>query len=320
MLDMEHIKSAFARQTILIIGDIMLDRYYDGTADRMSPEAPVPVLDHQSTKECLGGAANVALNVKSLGGRPLLCGLVGKDEAGSSLRRLLQQEQLNSELVLDSPERRTTVKTRVMAAGRHLLRIDSEDRHDLSASEENRLLDQLRMMLQTGSIDAIILQDYNKGLLTDQIIQQVISLAHDLDIFISVDPKKKRFTAYQGVTLFKPNLKEVRESVFPKISPEHSSLEEAHRILKDQIRHRYTMITLSKHGLFLADREQGALYPTQVREVKDVCGAGDAVISIATMGFVAGLSLKQVAELSNLAGGMVCGVSGVAPVDINLLT
>lgn len=295
----------------------MIDRYLTGTVNRISPEAPVPVVLHQSTEDRLGGAANVALNVQALGGVPLLCSVVGDDDDGRLLtRQILTDAGMTGEGILLSAARRTTLKTRVLGNHQQMLRIDREDTHDVSAQEAAFLLEKFTQLLDSYPVKAVILQDYNKGVLSPAVIGSVISLSKARGIFTAVDPKKANFFAYQNVDLFKPNLKEVRESAPFPVFTNLESLENAADYLQEKLHNRYTMLTLSEKGLYLKSNTPGKLYPTTPRNIADVSGAGDTVISIASMGLAAGMDLATVAMLSNLAGGQVCEKVGVVPVDL----
>lgn len=305
---------------ILILGDVMIDRYLTGSVNRISPEAPVPVVLHQTTEDRLGGAANVALNILALGSTPILCSVIGKDEAGIQLKNnILPENNITSEGLVFSDTRRTTVKTRILGNNQQMLRIDSEDTYNLNAAEQENLWTKIRELLTTRPIRAIILQDYNKGVLVPGLIETVLKEARKAGILTAVDPKKVNFFAYQGVDLFKPNLKEIRDSAPFSVQPTLESLREAAQFLNEQLKNRLTMITLSEKGLFLDDTKEARVYPTVARNVADVSGAGDTVISIATLAMVAGLPLETIATLSNLAGGQVCEFPGVVPVDRAIL-
>ncbi len=319
-MNTEKIFQHFKSQHIIIVGDVMIDRYLTGSVSRISPEAPVPVVLQAATEDRLGGAANVALNVQALGGIPLLCSVVGKDADGQKLlETILPGSDISPEGILQSGSRCTTLKMRVLGNHQQMLRIDSEDTHDLSAAESQLLLQKMEMLLDKYPVRAIILQDYNKGVLTGDVIAAVISMAKKRKIFTAVDPKKANFFAYQGVDLFKPNLKEVRESSPFEVLTNLESLENAARFLQEKLKNKYTMLTLSEKGLYLKGETAGGLYPTRPRNIADVSGAGDTVISIATMGLAAGLDLQTVAQLSNLAGGQVCEYPGVVPVNLQQL-
>ena len=301
---------------VLIVGDVMIDRYLTGSVNRISPEAPVPVVLQQAMEDRLGGAANVALNIRALGSVPVLCSVIGHDEAGQHLKdRILPDSGITADGMVFSDSRRTTVKTRILGNNQQMLRIDSEDTADLNDREQQDLLEKIRELLATRPIRAVILQDYNKGVLTEAVIRAVISEARKAGILTAVDPKKANFFAYTGVDLFKPNLKEVRDSLPFTIQSTVESLRHAAGFLREKLENKLTMITLSEKGLFLDDASQGRLFPTIPRNIADVSGAGDTVISIATLALVAGLPLETIATLSNLAGGQVCEFPGVVPVD-----
>ena len=310
----------FKNQYVVIIGDVMIDRYLKGSVTRISPEAPVPVVLQESIEDRLGGAANVALNVQALGGIPLLCSVVGNDIDGRKLKgEIFAGNGIIDTGVLLSDTRRTTVKTRILGNTQQMLRIDHEDTHDLGIEDTALLLNMLEQLVEAYPVNAIILQDYNKGVLSENLITSVISLSKSKGIFTAVDPKKANFFAYKGVDLFKPNLKEVRESSPFPILANLDSLDNAADYLGKKLNNKYTMLTLSEKGLYLKAGTTGKLYPTTPRNISDVSGAGDTVISIATMGLASGLDVATVALLSNLAGGQVCEFSGVVPVNLELL-
>ncbi len=307
-------------QQVLIVGDVMIDRYMRGSVSRISPEAPVPVLLHKATEDRLGGAANVALNVLALGGRPILCSIVGDDPDGTALiKQIIPDNRLEAIGLIQSSERRTTVKTRVLGNHQQMIRIDREDIHSLSENETDLLLKKVVELLDKHPVRVIILQDYNKGVLTEFIIQALIREARQRGIFTAVDPKKTNFFAFKGVDLFKPNLKEVQESSPFPITTDESSLQKACDFLHEKLNNRYTMLTLSEKGLFLDGGAGGKTYPTTPRNISDVSGAGDTVISIAAMALAAGIDLNTVAYWSNIAGGQVCESTGVVPVNRALL-
>lgn len=315
MINVEKIFAAFENLDVLIVGDVMIDRYLTGKVDRVSPEAPVPVVQLYSQENRLGGAANVALNVQAMGAKAHLCSVIGKDENAEIFLSLMPGENLESANILQSGERRTTVKTRVIASNQHLLRVDNEDTHDLTANEVERFLASIISLLNRQKIDVILFQDYNKGVLSHQVITAIINEALDRHIPTAVDPKRNNFLSYKKTTLFKPNLKEVREALPFPISPTLASLQKASDYLRQQLNHNNTLITLSEKGIFADDGSQSMILPTQPRNITDVCGAGDTVISIAALGIALGMDLKDIAQLSNLAGGQVCEKVGVVPVD-----
>lgn len=313
----QHIEN----QYVAVVGDVMIDRYLRGSVSRISPEAPVPVVLQHDRRDHLGGAANVALNVQALGGIPLLCGLVGRDADGDFfMEKLLPEHSIQTGGMISSAGRRTTVKTRILGNGQQMLRIDHEDTHDLNEPETEQLLARVEKLFREFPVKTLILQDYNKGLLTETVIREIIKRAKQRGIFCAVDPKKRNFFAYEGVDLFKPNLKEIRESAPFAVSTDLESLEKSACFLQEKLKNRFTMLTLSEKGLYLkAGNTSGQCYPTSARTVADVSGAGDTVISIAAMCLSAGIDPAVVAALSNLAGGQVCEYAGVVPVNLDLL-
>lgn len=306
----------FSNLNVLIVGDVMIDRYLAGKVDRISPEAPVPVIELSQEDNRLGGAANVALNIKAMGATPYLFSVIGDDPNGTLLQELLPETGISARHLVRSAERQTTVKTRVIAQSQHILRVDREDRHNLSDSESEQLLDQIQETLETKDIHVILFQDYNKGVLTKPVIREIILEAIRRDIPTTVDPKYQNFWAYKHVSLFKPNLREVQQQLSTQnVQAQLSDLNQAAVEIQRRLGNPYTLITLSDKGLFIFEKEQGKIIPTHPRSIADVCGAGDTVISIAALGLALGLPMEQTAQLANLAGGQVCEKVGVVPVD-----
>lgn len=297
----------------------MIDRYLHGSVERISPEAPVPIVRMANSEDRLGGAANVALNIKAMGATPILASVVGSDENGKAFAKLLEEEGIDTNVLIDSDERQTSVKTRVLASNQHLLRVDQEDTNDLSRAERTAFLNLVLNALDTQNIDVILFQDYNKGVLSEAVIKNILSKASTLNIPTVVDPKYKNFMAYQQATLFKPNLKEIREAVPFDISVDAPSLQKASAFLREALNHKFTLITLGDRGIFVDDANQQNILPTQARIIADVCGAGDTVVSVAALGIATKLSLLEIANLANLAGGQVCEKVGVVPVDLQQL-
>lgn len=306
---------AFEKQNILIIGDVMIDRYLTGSVDRISPEAPVPVVRLTGQDDRLGGAGNVALNLKALGATPYLCAVVGADENGARLCSLLPEVQLSGRGLIRSKERRTTVKSRVIAGNQHLLRVDAEDTHSLSGHEQEDLLHLVVELLEQKDIHAILFQDYNKGVLSYPVIRAVILEAIKRDIPTAVDPKFNNFWSYKHVTLFKPNLKEIRAQMPFEVPTTLEGLDKAANHLRSKLGNPYSLVTLSEQGIYLNNRGEGQTMPTHPRSITDVCGAGDTVFAVAGLGLSLGLPLDEIARLSNLAGGQVCERVGVVPVN-----
>lgn len=294
----------------------MIDAYMLGKVHRVSPEAPVPIVSLESQEQRLGGAANVALNLQSMGAVPILCAIVGSDKEGRVLKELLEEQNMLSTGIVASDNRVTTVKTRVIGNHQQLLRIDAEDTHPLNDQEEKLFLASVQKTIETEKIDAIIFEDYNKGLLTPTVIQGIIAFAKEHNIPTTVDPKKDNFLAYKGVTLFKPNLKELREGVGIDCNFQKRELfDQAVDLLEKKLGNEITFVTLSEYGVYIKDQERKYHTPAHVRNIADVSGAGDTVISVATLCLTAELSIESIAELSNLAGGLVCEKSGVVSIE-----
>lgn len=315
-MDVNAIFEAFKKKRILVIGDVMIDSYLIGTVNRVSPEAPVPIINLKKTEDRLGGAANVALNLLALGATPVLCAIVGQDQGGDLFNELLYQNDLSTEGIIKSPGRMTTRKTRVIGNKQHLLRIDEEEVTSLTITEEIQLINRVKELVSNG-VDAIILEDYNKGLLTKKVIKEVIAFANENNVIITVDPKKENFLEYKNVTLFKPNLKELKEGLHLDFdfSQNRDAFEVAIAKLELELNNAISFVTLSEHGVFIKEGDQKNYIPAHVRNIADVSGAGDTVISVATLCLTAGLEPKDVAEIANLSGGLVCELSGVVPVD-----
>ncbi len=311
--------AGFDNLNALIVGDVMIDRYLKGTVERISPEAPVPVVLLAGRESRLGGAANVALNVQAMGAQARLCSVIGDDPAGDEFLELMKAHGLPTEGILKSAHRITTRKTRVMAGAQHLLRLDEETTEDLVREDEDSLMDKVRSMLDTAPVKVIIFQDYNKGVLTKRVIELVLKEAGARQIPTAVDPKEKNFWAYQGVSLFKPNLREIRRQYPGSVLPEMDSLLAAAAYIRSQTGNRIALITLSEKGVFVEEEGRGVVLPTHARVIADVSGAGDTVISVAALGLALGLPATQLATLANLAGGQVCEKPGVVPVDRYLL-
>ena len=298
----------------LVVGDVMIDVYSKGVVERMSPEAPVPIVSVKTRFARLGGAANVALNLKALGAKPILCSVIGNDESGKTLVELMQEAGLDTSGITTSRTRPTTVKHRIFDGKRQVLRMDEESTADLSVEEHQSLLDVIEKTLEKERFDVILLQDYNKGVLTEKMIQSIITFAHEKGIPVAVDPKKKNFFAYQGVTLFKPNGKELREGLgVTAETPEE--LQTAMLTLQQRIHCKSLMVTLSDKGVMMLRDGVFHHLPAHPRKIVDVSGAGDTVLSVAALCVALGFNPQDIAALSNLAGGLVCEEVGVVPIN-----
>ena len=315
---MKELFDSFNEQKIMIVGDVMLDVYMKGKVERISPEAPVPIVSVTETFSRLGGAANVAQNLKSLGTKPILCSVIGNDDKSNELLNLMSEQNMTTSGIVKSNERITTRKVRIISNNAQMLRVDTENTFDLTKQEHDLLMTEIRNIINNEKIDGIILQDYNKGVLTEDIIKEVISLANERNIPVGVDPKKKNFLAYKNVTLFKPNLKELREGI--GISSKEESIDDISKSidsLHDILNCRYIMTTLSERGVLIKDYETNTCHhiPAHLRKIADVSGAGDTVLSVAMLCLVCKQDAHNIAALSNLAGGIVCEELGVAPIN-----
>jgi D-glycero-beta-D-manno-heptose-7-phosphate kinase len=323
-----NIFEKFTELNVVIVGDVMIDRYWHGKVTRISPEAPVPVVELKRTEDRLGGAANVALNIKALGATPYLFSAIGSDTEGADFLRLMTNNNLSTRGLHQIQGRPTTVKTRIMAGTQQMLRVDNEVTTDLDAANRLAFVAKLSAFLADTKIDVLIFQDYNKGVLTAETIKDVMAEAQKHGIPTTVDPKRHNFLAYEGATLFKPNLKEIRDAVDFDVTSELDSLLHATAFLRDRLGNRLTMITLSEKGLFLGGmrlektetslrgtKQEGVIFPTQPRHISDVSGAGDTVISVASLCLAAQTDNRTLAVLSNLAGSQVCELAGVVPVN-----
>lgn len=308
------IRHAFAEQTVLVIGDVMIDTYQWGKVNRISPEAPVPVLELEKTEHRLGGASNVALNLLALGAKPLICSVIGEDEAGKIFLDLLRKHKLSSEGVIFS-SRKTTCKTRIIAQQHQMLRVDHEQSDPLSEQDGHRFLRLVTQLISEHHPAAVVFEDYDKGVITEALIEEVTKVCKRKKIAVTVDPKKRNFFYYKKVDLFKPNLRELKDGLQAEFSPDLASLNRADRMLRNILKHRITLITLSEHGVYVSDGKNPVIIPAHKRSIADVSGAGDTVIATVTLCMAAGFSMEHAAGLANLAGGMVCEVPGVSPVE-----
>jgi len=315
-LDIKALLAKFSSCNILIVGDVMVDTYLWGSVSRISPEAPVPVVTSMKTESRMGGAANVALNVHSLGARPVICSIIGNDDAGKIFRSLLKKAGIDDNTVLASPERITTVKTRVIAGHQHLLRIDNETEQYLSQALEEKLNENIKAIIDSTKIDAIIFQDYDKGIITPGLIDFIIQLAQKKGIPTLVDPKKRNFKHYHHATLFKPNFKELTEGLNLHIDKNDiDAIGEAAKKLREKQSFEAVLVTLSENGMLITDNHNYHIVPAIKREVADVSGAGDTVIAMASLCLACGIDAVSMAELSNLAAGLVCEKVGVVPIE-----
>ena len=313
MNSLSNILDLFKTKRVLIIGDAMIDAYMWGDINRMSPEAPIPILEIAMQENRLGGAANVALNIKSLGATPILFSAIGDDHYGKLYIDLMNQQYLNCEGIQKISNRKTTVKTRIISNNQHILRIDEEDTTPI---DNKSFLGQLENMIQNQSFDVIIFQDYNKGLLTETLIKKTLQIAKKNGIPTVVDPKKNHFFAYQEVDIFKPNLKEIKEGLHVNFD-ETSETELLKNVtkLRTKIKAKGILLTLSEKGIYFQKEDANYHQEAYERKIIDVSGAGDTVVSIAALALACNLEDHLLMRIANLAGGLVCEKVGVVPIQ-----
>jgi D-glycero-beta-D-manno-heptose-7-phosphate kinase len=316
MADFKRLFGQFEQMKVGVIGDMMLDTYLWGHVERISPEAPVPVVTLEHRENRIGGAGNVALNLASLGAKVSVLSIIGKDMDGEALEGLLGSSGIDTSYQLRSKSRITTSKARVMGRNQQMLRLDSETTKDLTAEEEDALLEEVRRYVEAEHPQAMIFEDYNKGVLTHRVIREAIALCRHHSIITAVDPKRKNFFSYEGVTIFKPNLKEVREGLNILLEEVRlPALRRIHEQLTDKIGHQISLITLSEKGVFFQVGEEAMLVPSHIRNIADVSGAGDTVIAVAALVYAATRDAHLMAEVANIAGGLVCEEVGTAAIN-----
>ncbi len=312
----QNILESFSQLTALVIGDVMLDSYIWGSVDRISPEAPVPIVSVSKREDRLGGAANVALNFKSLGAKVFLCSVVGEDSKAKDLAELLEKNAISSQYILRDKHRITTTKFRILGNNTQLIRVDEETEEALEVEISNLFVHRVKEILTKEKIDVLLFQDYDKGLLDKENISQIIQLAKEKNIPIAVDPKKKNFFAYQGVDLFKPNLKELSEGMNIDIDKNNNeNIIQSVSLAKKKLDAKMILLTLSENGIYLSHPEGDFFAPTIVREVADVSGAGDTLISVAALSLALGIEPEKMSKIANIAGGLVCEELGVVPIS-----
>ncbi len=301
---------------VLIIGDVMVDAYLMGSVDRISPEAPVPVVFVEGRKSRMGGAANVALNIRALGAEPYLCSVIGSDSRGDEFIALMAKRKMKDSGIVRSRSRPTTTKFRVIGNNVQMLRVDEEVDYYISRHEEKELLSRITKIINEEGIDAIIFEDYDKGSITPTLIKAIVKMAKKRNIIITVDPKKRNFQSFSNLTLLKPNFKELKDGCGVEI--ENGDIPAIRDVAMDLLRSHnldILMVTLSEHGILICERNLQTHIPAIVRNIADVSGAGDTVISVLTLALSTGISAVDAAKLSNLAGGIVCEKVGVVPID-----
>ncbi|MBP1654807.1 MAG: Bifunctional sugar kinase/adenylyltransferase [Bacteroidetes bacterium] len=308
----DRILAQFQGKRIAVLGDLMLDRYFWGSVHRISPEAPVPVVEVESESVRFGGAANVANNILALGGVPLLIGLVGNDHPGEIMAEMLTERGLDTSGLIMDADRPTTIKTRVIASDQHVVRIDNEAKTPCPEELQSRIVDGIRYHIH--AIDAILIEDYNKGVITKPVIDEVLAVARKYNKIVTVDPKFDNFLEFKGVTVFKPNRRETEEVLGGRLRTDEE-VEAAGRRLLELLGAENVLLTRGADGMSLFQRDGGWCHlPTAAEHVVDVSGAGDTVISTLTIALAAGAPMRDACLLANCAGGVVVGSVGIVPV------
>lgn len=315
-VDIEQLFSGFKKMKVAVIGDVMLDTYWWGDVERISPEAPVPVVAVSKKEKRIGGAGNVALNVQSLDASVALITILGDDEDGTDLKQLLQDNNIDTRFLLESRKRITTNKIRIISRNQQMMRLDAENVHDIDEVDEEKLQNQIEKYITTEKPDVVIFEDYNKGILTKNIIANTIELCEKNKVPTAVDPKRKNFFSYKKATLFKPNLVEVFTNL--NLLPEEISeelLTSIHLQLKEKTDHSISLITLSEKGIFYQENNNKEMLPSHRRNIADVSGAGDTVIAVASLVYAATKNIQLTAEIANIAGGIVCEEVGTVAIN-----
>ncbi|MES1222118.1 MAG: PfkB family carbohydrate kinase [Bacteroidota bacterium] len=311
--NIEKVFSSFSDLKIGIVGDLMVDSYVWGNVDRISPEAPVPVVSVRKKEYRLGGAGNVAMNLQALGVNVQIVSVIGDDSMAGILQKLFHEKGIKSDYLLNSSSRITTCKTRVISHNQQMIRLDEEDTHDLLPSEEEKLLENLFLYIKNENPGLIIFQDYNKGVLTQKVISKAIDICREKNVLTAVDPKKSNFFLYKHVTIFKPNFKEVKMALgITTENADFESLKKMHHQLKERLDHQVSLITLSEKGIFYQSGEDGNIIASHLRKIADVSGAGDTVVAVGSAVYAQTKNILLMAEIANIAGGLVCEEIGTA--------
>lgn len=315
-MDFQQLFNDFSKIKVAVIGDVMLDTYWWGKVDRISPEAPVPVVAVTKREQRIGGAGNVALNLVSLGAHVNVLTVLGKDDDGEQLTTLFNQNNIGAKYIVTSTDRITTNKIRIISRNQHMMRLDAEMQTDITQNDEEKLLYAFEEYIAAESPDIVILEDYNKGALTQTVVTKIIALCKQHHILTAVDPKRKNFFSYVGVDIFKPNLKEAVEGLNILTDVVSLSLlKDIHLLLQEKLKHKISFITLSEKGVFYNDDNSSSLIPTHIRTIADVSGAGDTVIAVASLVYAATKNVKLMAEVANIAGGLVCEEVGTGAIN-----
>lgn len=314
-MDFDKLFTSFSTIKVGVVGDVMLDTYWWGHVERISPEAPVPVVALDKRELRIGGAGNVALNLVSLGASTSIFSVIGEDDAGKELDALMAASGIDTSFIICSHSRKTTNKTRIICRNQQMMRLDSENTNDLNTEAEEALLERVKDYIVNEKPAAIILEDYNKGVLTENVITAIVALCKEHGVITTVDPKRKNFFTYKGVDVFKPNLKEVKEGLNVLVDEVNEiTLQHIHQQLQLQLQHAVSFITLSEKGVFYSNDKQGHIIPSHIRSIADVSGAGDTVIAVASLTYAATKDVHLMAAVANIAGGLVCEEVGTVAI------
>lgn len=316
MSNLQKIFQDCAAQKVAVVGDVMLDSYWWGVVERISPEAPVPVVSKKKSEHRIGGAGNVALNTVSLGAQTTLFSVLGDDREGELLTELLMQQNIDTKFMVSSSNRITTHKTRIISRSQQMLRMDSEITEDISDDDKEQLFSNFITYVKRYQPGVVIFEDYNKGVLTADLIAAMIGICRDQGVATAVDPKRKNFFAYKHADIFKPNVKEVKEAlnlIFDDITEE--ILADIHHQMHGQLDHKISFITLSEKGVFIQKGNYHRIIPSHKRSISDVSGAGDTVIAVASLVYAACRDIILAAEIANIAGGLVCEEVGTVAIQ-----
>ncbi len=315
-IDFDKLFAEFSNIKAGVVGDVMLDIYWWGHVERISPEAPVPVVALDKKENRIGGAGNVALNLAALGANVSVLSVMGDDDNGRTLTALFNEHHINTSWVSHQSSRITTAKTRIISRNQQMMRLDAEITKELSADDENALIEKVRQYITSEQPQVIIFEDYNKGVLTERVIKEITALCKQHGVITTVDPKRKNFFSYQGVDIFKPNLKEVKDGLNLLIEEVNlPTLIDIHQQLQEKLQHAISFITLSEKGVFYQENSTAKIIPSHLRNIADVSGAGDTVIAVASLIYAATKRIDLMAEVANIAGGLVCEEVGTAAVS-----
>lgn len=306
----------FSQQKIAVVGDVMLDSYLWGNVERISPEAPVPIVTIEKKENRIGGAGNVALNTVAMGAATTIFSVIGNDDDGKALITLFNNHHINSNYLVISEDRITTSKTRIISRNQQMMRLDAEMTNDILPTQEEQLFESFEKYLLLEKPDVVVLEDYNKGVLTENVISKIIGTCNKHNIITTVDPKRKNFFSFKGATLFKPNLKEVKDALNVLLDDVSISfLQDVHSQLHQILQHSISLITLSEKGVFYSKENNAQILPGHIRNIADVSGAGDTVIAVASLAYAATKNIELAASIANLAGGLVCEEVGTAAIN-----